>query len=474
MEIINVDLKNKGGIISCSPNILRLIREKFSIKNPSYMMRRTVPRLYSITPIGAFQIGLWGDIETYIRSLHISLKITTSEQFDKMYRPSLSISTISHIEGFEYYDYQIHTLNEFLKSGRGISLLATGAGKSLVAGGLCKTLLDNYPNFKILIVVPTIGLLNQLYESFINEFDIDSVTRWGDKKTPDLNQNIIIANSQILVQDIAATLEIVQNFDVVLVDEVHTLGEAKNQISKVVHNIITPHKFGLTGTLPDSLLATWNVIGKIGPILYEKNSYALRQQNTISEVEVKIILCKHDPLPVFPRGVNPTDAYNAEYDFVMNCAARNDIIVKLAKNLIGNALIVVDRLQYIDNLKTLLMTCGKKILIITGDTPSEERTLIQNTMDNEDGIVCLAMSKCFSTGISINNLHYAILSYMGKGGVKTVQTIGRTVRKHSTKSKAVIFDIADNLEYSYAHLRKRIQIYTDQKIDHDITKKIIK
>lgn len=80
------------------------------------------------------------------------------------------------------------------------------------------------------------------------------------------------------------------------------------------------------------------------------------------------------------------------------------------------------------------------------------------------------MSKCFSTGISIKNLHYAIFAYMGKNGVKTVQTIGRTVRKHPSKEKAIIFDIADDLEYSYSHLKKRVAIYKKQKIEYSVSK----
>jgi superfamily II DNA or RNA helicase len=422
-EKIIVDIKNKSGILQCSSPILKLIREKFSIKNPSYQSRNFAPRLYAITPAGAFQIGLWHEIENYIRSFNIPVDINISEEFMRNYKPNLGISEISTIDGFTYYDYQEDTLREFIKNGRGIGLLATGAGKSSVAGGLCKTFLDNFPNYKILIIVPNVSLLNQLYYSFIDEFNIESVTRWGDSKLPDLTKNIVIANNQILISDIKYTLSVVQDFDVVIVDEVHTINEKKNKISKVIHNIHTPKKFGLTGTLPDSILASWNVIGKIGPILYEKTSYELRKQSTISEVKIKVILCKHVNAPVFPRGINPTDAYNAEFNYVINHVPRNDTIVKIATRLEGNTLIVVDRRDYIDVLTIALQNSGKKVLVITGDTSTDERTLIQNTMDEEDNIICLAMSKCFSTGISINNLHYAIFAYMGKGGVKTVQTI---------------------------------------------------
>ena len=37
-------------------------------------------------------------------------------------------------------------------------------------------------------------------------------------------------------------------------------------------------------------------------------------------------------------------------------------------------------------------------------------------------------------------------------------------------TKAIIFDLADNLEYSVAHLRERIKIYKKQKIDYSISK----
>jgi len=475
MVNINIDFQKKNGKLSCSDsNVFKLIREKFSIKNPSYKMKRIVPRLYSITPSGSFQVGLWNEISHYISSLNIPVNIEMTHAFKEQYQPDLNISNISTIDGYEYYDYQIDTLSEFVKGGRGISLISTGGGKTLIIAGMCKTLLDHYPDFKILLIVPNISLLNQLYYSFLDEFGIDNITRWGDSNVPDLTKNILLSTNSSLVSDVKKSLYIVQNYDVVIVDEVHTINEKKNQISKVVHNITTPFKFGLTGTLPDSLLANWNVIGKIGPIVYEKSSYELRKQNTITEIEIKSILCLHkdktNAVHVRTADDNPTDAYLTEYDFIMNSSARNKVISHLVTNLKGNILITVDRRQYIDILQDCLKNSGKTIYVIHGDTPSEERTFIQNEMDRTENIVCIAMSKCFSTGVSVKNLHYAIFAYLGKGGVKTVQTIGRMVRKHPSKNRAIIFDIADNLKYSFDHFTKRLKIYKDQKIKYSVKK----
>lgn len=470
-ETLKIDFQKKNGILLGSPKIVKMVRDKFSIQNPSYQGRRFAPRLYSITPSGAFQVGLWNEIENYIRSLNLPVQMSLTDEFKKQYSPDTGIKNISKIDNFNYYDYQEDSISQLIKNGRGIALIATGGGKSLIQAGLVKTFLDNYPDYKILMTVPNVSLLNQLYYSFMDEYNIQNISRWGDGKTPDLTKNVLLANNQILISDIPGTLQIVQDFDVVIVDEVHTINEKKNKISKVIHNIKTPFKYGLTGTLPDSIMGAWNVLGKIGPIVYERNSYELRKQETITDVEIKIVLCKHIQKPVFVKNPNaPTDAYNAEIDFVINNKERNAAIAKISNSLTGNILIVVDRLGYIDTLKVALENCNKKILVVTGDTSTDDRTAVQELMDSETGIICIAMSKCFSTGISIKNLHYAIFAYMGKGGVKTVQTIGRTVRKHFSKDKAIIFDMADDLLYSSRHLKERMKIYQDQKINYKITK----
>lgn len=470
-ETLKVDFQKKNGILTGSPKIIKMVRDKFSIKNPSYLGRRYAPRLYTVTPSGAFQVGLWSEIEGYIRSLNLPVKIEITNEFKNQFNPNCEIKNISKIENFTYYDYQEDAIKQLIEHGRGIALIATGGGKSILQAGLVKTFLDHFPDYKILMTVPNISLLNQLYYSFLNEYGIDNISRWGDNNLPDLSKNVLIANNQILISNIEETLKIVKDFDVVIVDEVHTINEKKNKISKVIHNITTPIKFGLTGTLPDSILGSWNVLGKIGPIVYERNSYELRKQEAITDVEIKIIICKHSKKPVFSKSVtSPTDAYNAELDYIINHAERNAVITKICKSLKGNILIVVDRLNYIDSLKTALVDSDKEILVVTGDTSTDDRTFIQEKMENQSGLICLAMSKCFSTGISIKNLHYAIFACMGKGGVKTIQTIGRTVRKHSSKNKAIIFDIADDLVYSARHLKERVQIYKDQKIDYKFTK----
>ena len=76
----------------------------------------------------------------------------------------------------------------------------------------------------------------------------------------------------------------------------------------------------------------------------------------------------------------------------------------------------------------------------------------------------IAISAIFSTGVNIKNLHNIIFAAGGKSFIRTVQSIGRGLRKHSNKEKLVIIDLVDNLRYSLAHSIKRQEIYTKEKI----------
>ena len=85
-------------------------------------------------------------------------------------------------------------------------------------------------------------------------------------------------------------------------------------------------------------------------------------------------------------------------------------------------------------------------------------------MEINNNIICVAISKIFSTGISINNLHYIVFASAGKAKIKILQSIGRGLRLHPLKNKVYIFDIADNLRYGRKHLTDRIKLYEEEKI----------
>jgi superfamily II DNA or RNA helicase len=80
----------------------------------------------------------------------------------------------------------------------------------------------------------------------------------------------------------------------------------------------------------------------------------------------------------------------------------------------------------------------------------------------------------FSTGINIRNLHNIVFSSPSKSRVRTLQSIGRGLRRSETKDRAILFDIADDFTYkskrnfTINHFMERINIYNEEQFDYEI------
>ena len=125
----------------------------------------------------------------------------------------------------------------------------------------------------------------------------------------------------------------------------------------------------------------------------------------------------------------------------------------------NNCLILVDYISHGEELyNSLTSACkNKQVYFIRGEVPVEERDEVKSLMESTKDVVCIAISKIFSTGINIKNLHYIMFASGGKAKIKIIQSIGRGLRKHKDKQDVIIIDIADKLHYGYQHLCKRLK-----------------
>ena len=122
------------------------------------------------------------------------------------------------------------------------------------------------------------------------------------------------------------------------------------------------------------------------------------------------------------------------------------------------------------NLSEYLTQCeNKQIYFIRGEVEVETREDIKRIMEKDNNVICVAMSSIFSTGVNIKNLHNIIFAAGGKSFIRTVQSVGRGLRKHASKNKLLIFDICDNLRYGLRHCEKRKDIYETEKIKYTET-----
>jgi superfamily II DNA or RNA helicase len=481
------DSRRRQGIVS--GEMCDTIREHFSVENKTARFARmrgarwAPNRLYAITPTGRFDPGLYSDIISYINRSGYTGSILATSQFNDNSAPSYNVDAdnISKLE-LDLRDYQKDIVDVCLQKGRGVTVLATAGGKTLTIATLLETIYNNVDkNFKCALIVPDLGLVEQTFSDFIDYGVSFSVSKWSGNNQLNLGTNVVVCNLGI-IQSKNSDTSWLQDVDVCVVDEVHKLRKG-NKVNKILKTIRTPHKFGFTGTMPEEQIDQWNIIGHIGSVIYERNSYELRKQQYVSQVKIQVLKLDHIDEPqyiLYPgEQLNPTDKYLRELEFIKNSSFRNNVLAKLCNRFEKNSLIMVD---YIDHgfilQKHLMSTCpNKKVYYIRGEIPVEDREKVKEVMEMEDNVVVIAISKIFSTGINIKNLHYIVFASGGKAKIKTIQSIGRGLRLHKDKSQLIIFDICDNLQYSLSHSAKRLQHYKKENIQYgvqDIKEKVNK
>ena len=443
-------------------DLFNRVREHFSIENDAarYGRRygRYIPRRkYAITGAGACEVGLYWEIKKYLDKVDT----TVSDKLQKVLKVGKDIELYKDF-AFDLREYQEDVVNKALKIGRGTCVLGTGAGKTFATAAL----IENYfrdskdrDTFKCIVLVPDLGLVTQTYDEFLNCGTTFKLTKWTGKTKPDLTANVIICNIGI-VQSRFEHNDWLKHIDLLIVDECHKI-KASNKISKIVSRIRTPNKYGFTGTLPENNLDKWSIIGKLGPVIYEKTSYELRLEDYLANVAVKVLNLEYNTVPRY----DTDDNYRGELDFIYESPFRNEFLTKLCDKLDNNTLILVNHIKHGELLKEYLNALtNKQVYFIRGEVDVEKRDEIKKIMEIDTNVVCVAISAIFSTGINIKNLHNIIFASGGKSFIRTVQSIGRGLRKHNLKSKLIIFDVCDRLRYGIRHCEKRKDIYKKEKI----------
>lgn len=480
MTELKYDIKKRQGILVSDK--FDEIREYFSVKNEAakfargygrYMPQRT----YAITPTGRFEPCLAIEIKKYFLgkqypdNLQLDSELLNEIIPAKKWKESSVFSEAIIPLALSLRDYQEEIVKKAYNAGRGTVVLATAGGKTLTAASLLtKIFLLHGSNFKCLYIVPDLSLVEQTFQDFISYKVPFTLQRWtGKQAIENYNCNVTIANLGIL-QSKNTDLTWIEDIDCLIIDEVHKLRRG-NEINKLIKKIKTPVRFGFTGTMPEDLLDQWNIIGKIGPIIYEKSSYQLRLENYVSNVSIVVLSISYSSKPLYPKTIlNASDKYRAEISFLIKNEFRNNVISKVSSNTNKNTLILIDYLEHGEILEKLLKANikDKQIYYIRGEVEVEEREKVRKLMEDNSNIIVVAISKIFSTGINIKNLHYIVFAGGGKAKIKILQSIGRGLRLHKDKDRLIIFDIADNLEYGHQHFQKRKFLYEKENISHQV------
>lgn len=367
------------------------------------------------------------------------------------------------------HSYQIEAVQHALNRSRALLVSPTGSGKSLMIYLISRWILDINPTGKILIIVPTTGLVAQMLADFRDYSKQDNwradrnihTVMGGREKTS--TKRIIISTWQSIYNQ---PTEYFDDFIGVFGDEAH-LHKAKSLTSIMSKAKKTKYRIGTTGTLDNSQTHRLVIEGLFGPTYHTITTKKLIDQDLLSQISIDCIQLQYSQQDI---EVTKRMEYADEIRWVVGNAKRNNFIKTMCSKLTGNTLVLFNfvELQGKPLYEAIKSDPQKSTYFIHGATEVDEREDIRKIMDKESNSILIASYGTCSTGINIRNIHNIIFASPSKSIIRVLQSIGRGLRKSETKTKMNLFDIADDLKYKkyinhgMRHLHERLKIYTNE------------
>lgn len=486
-------------LVNFSEDIIHYFHKKFEFKVPN---ARFSPK---------YQLGIWdGTIsffsksgETYLNLLEkiIPDLVEIKTKFDVVDSRSKVSIDIEHIDKdyfkhiihpdtqqpLEIRDYQIDSINTLLDKRGGILLGSTGCGKTTITAVLCEVY--NKLNIKSLVIVPNTSLLNQTFKNLHNcELDVGRLG--GGYKDP--SHMTVISTWQTL-QNIKP---IMKDFNMVIVDETHVAkGAVIQDLFKTAGNHIL-YRYGLSGTMPKDdidLLSIQNVLGNVESTITART---LIDQGYLSDLHIQVHQLEENFECQYASFIenNPRSKlkynkfkdsyfpdYQSEKSYIRVNPDRLEYIADLLiqRSLIGNVFALVDNIQFGKKLTKIIKskTDNDKVYFVSGSDDVENRQEIYNSFSDNDHIICVATVHCAGVGTDIARVYQLFLIDLGKSFIRTIQAIGRGLRRAKDKNYIDVVDVCSDLKYSKRHMTQRIRFYKEaeypyskEKIKYNIIK----
>ena len=372
----------------------------------------------------------------------------------------------------EIRDYQLNAIQHALSNHRGMLVSPTASGKSLIIYALIRFYHYLLKDKKILILVPTTSLVEQMYSDFLDY-------GWSDKylhriyqgHEKDTNKPVIISTWQSLFR---LDKKYFEKFGCVVGDEAH-LFKSKSLTTIMTKLIDCKYRFGMTGTLDGTQTHRLVLEGLFGKVEKVTTTKELMDKDTLAELKIKCIVLKHNESDC--KAVKDLK-YSEELDYIVSHDPRNRFIRGLCDNLKGNTLCLY---QLVEKhgvvLYEMMKDLDRKVFFIHGGVDTETREQIREITEKETNAIIVASYGTFSTGINIRNLHNVVFASPSKSRIRVLQSIGRGLRKSDRGDiSTTLLDIADDFTYNdkknftLNHFLERINIYNEEQFEYEIDK----
>ena len=384
------------------------------------------------------------------------------------------------LSGIELRDYQVEGIVSSLKYKRGIIQVHTGGGKTEMMIGVCSYLLAN-TSMNILICVPTTNLLYQTHERMLNRGVSESdISLLGDGHDLDPSKRVLVSTVQSAYRKFfigEVHQDWISHLGCLMLDEAHHSKCAT--WSALIDKLSPEYLLGFSAEpfhrdknhmIPDLLLR-----GLLGPVIHRVTVDYLVEKGFLSKPYVVSLdsKCASNLYRVF-------DWTLVNKSGIVKNKLRNSLICDASQLLINmdkKPLILVQQIAHGVSLAEELSAKGYRVIMLKGGLRAavfQEGKIFETYVDTEGKVVkefnegkidALIGTSTLDEGVDIPSLSAVILAGGGKGRIKTLQRIGRGLRRKAGDNTTVIVDFRDRFNLvTHSHHKKRKAMFDELNI----------
>jgi superfamily II DNA or RNA helicase len=447
--------------------------------NPKYKLGSWDGRINFFSKLGKTYVNLLSDIIPRVVNFGYHIDVVdlrrsynvTPKLIDENYFKDRGVKHPLSGEPWVFRDYQVRLINALLKNNGGIGLAGTGAGKTACTAAIALSY-EATANLRSIIIVPDKNLTDQTFTNYEN-FGMDVGQYGGGVKDGD-HQHVVST-----WQTLQNHPTFIQQFQVIIVDEAHGLKGPVLQKLLNKYGKDIPFRFGVTGTLPKSKCDLMSVNVSVGFTQCEIPAYELQEEGHLADLQINIMQTMIDFSTEYSEyleeyeGEKPMtykqfiDAFFPDYvsekRFLQSDKKRTQWIANYMETQhtlgLGNILCLVNGVAFGRKLAKLIPGA----IFLSGKDKVKDRKKAYELFNERDDVTLIATVNIASTGLDIPRIFQMIGIDMGKSFVRSIQSIGRGLRKASDKDSVTYTDICANLKYSRRHLNERKKYYKEAK-----------
>jgi superfamily II DNA or RNA helicase len=400
-----IDKKNEVYLkIEAEADIRRELGEYFTFEVPGYKFmpqyRNRVwdgkIRLFSYAT-GQIYAGLYPYILDWCSKNNVQVVDGTKIKDTKVDNTKLDRFIKALKVPLEIRDYQIEAFKHSVEKGRCLLVSPTASGKSLIIYLMLifnLLRLKDTKRDKILIIVPTTSLVEQLFKDFKDygynsDRNVHKIYQGHEKDT---KKRVVISTWQSIYN---MPKKWFKDFGMIIGDEAHLFKAVS--LTKILTKLEDcKYRVGLTGTLDGTKTHKLVLEGLFGTVNKVVSTSELQERKQLADLKIICLILQHDATA---RQFLKDKSYQEEMDYLVSNSKRNKYIRNLCLSLQGNSLCLF---QYVEKhgeiLKGLIeeKALDRKVFFVHGGVEANEREDIRAITEKSDNAIIIASYGTFS------------------------------------------------------------------------------